>query len=360
MSSTKRQEYRRKNLIYGAILLLLMGGVYVYRNYLTPNTPPTEQQENQNTVRFSGKTMGTVPYNVTYIDPQRRNFKAQFDSLLRQFNQSLSTYIPDSEISRFNNQKDTLYFDLPYFRPVLQASREVWQATKGAFDPTVLPLVNAWGFGPDKKKSPSEAELDSIRELVNFPAVQFDEEKVWKTDSRIQLDFSAIAKGQAVDVLGRFLEAQKIENYLVEVGGEVRCRGRNGSNEVWTIGIEDPVKVSEGKIVPLARVKLQNRSMATSGNYRNFYVKDGKRYVHTISPQTGNPIEHRLLSVSVLAPTCMKADAYATAFMVLGREKAQEIVAADPDLEAFFIYDEEGELATAQSAGMEKIAEPIQ
>lgn len=355
-AATERQKYRRNNLLYGAFLLLLMGAVYIYRNTVQRSAVPSEPPpENEALVQFRGQTMGTVPYQVKYLDQEKRHFKAACDSLLRVFNQSLSTYIPDSEISRFNHQQDTLLFELPYFYPVLLTSRKVWEKTEGAFDPTVFPLVNAWGFGPGQKESPTAATLDSLRQLVNFPAVQFDEQQVWRTQPNLQLDFSAIAKGQAVDVIGAFLEEQGVRDYLVEIGGEVRCRGKNPENEVWRIGIEDPVAAGEGKIRPLARVLLQDKSMATSGNYRNFYMKDGKRYVHTISPQTGYPVEHDLLSVSVLAPDCMQADAFATAFMVIGRQEAKRILEQEPELEAFFIYDDNGKLATEYTAGLSRL-----
>ncbi|MEM6299261.1 MAG: FAD:protein FMN transferase, partial [Bacteroidota bacterium] len=292
--------------------------------------------------------------NVRNIDEQGRDFLPQFDSLLKDFNQALSTYIPNSEISTFNRgETDTVYFKLPYFYPVLVAAREVWQKTDGTFDPTVFPLVQAWGFGPDgKTKDLSDATVDSLKALVDFGSIKFDDTKVWKTKPNVQLDFSAIAKGYAVDILGEYLETQDVGSYVVEVGGEVRCKGKKPSGDVWAIGIEDPTKSANDR-VPLGRVFLEDRSMATSGNYRNFYVRDGKRYVHTINPRTGYPIEHQLLSASVLTKDCMRSDAYATAFMVMGREQSMALAEKYPSLEAFLVYDDEGYLKTTQTAGLE-------
>ncbi|MGF1532610.1 MAG: FAD:protein FMN transferase [Bernardetiaceae bacterium] len=346
----QRKAYQRKNLIYGFGLLTLMGIVYLYRN---AQAPPPPQPATKNLIYFSGQTMGRITYNVKYIDPTQTNYQGQVDELLRAFNQSLSTYIPDSEISRFNApDSDTLTFESPYFPVVLVSARRVWEITEGAFDPTVFPLVSAWGFGPNKKDTLPETAVDSLLGLVNFPALGFDAEKVWKSDTRIQLDFSAIAKGQAVDVVADFLAQQGIQNYLVEIGGELRAAGKNDKGEAWTVGIEDPIKAGAGERALLARLSLDGKGMATSGNYRNFYYKNGRRYVHTIDPKTGFPIEHQLLSVSVIAPTCMEADAFATAFMVMGLEKAQQIIANQPQLQAFFIYETESGIQTAVTPGL--------
>ena len=170
---------------------------------------------------------GSIQYNVKYIDSTQRNFKKEIDALLKAFNQSLSTYIPDSEISRFN--RDTLLeFSTPFFYPVLAKSKEVSEATEQAFDPTVAPLVNTWGFGRNKETpEPSPQTIDSLKQLIGFDKLDFDEKSVRKTESRLQLDFSAIAKGYAVDIVADFLTSRGIQNYMVDIGGELACRGKN-------------------------------------------------------------------------------------------------------------------------------------
>ncbi|MCK5701003.1 MAG: FAD:protein FMN transferase, partial [Cyclobacteriaceae bacterium] len=264
----------------------------------------------------------------------------------------LSTYIPESEISRFNNGTDCSEFESDYFLPVLKSSQEVYVSSGGAFDPTVGPLVNAWGFGPDKSMVPDSSVVDSLMQLVGYDKIHFDEEKVCKDVPKMKLDFSAIAKGYAVDVVADFLETNGIKNLLVEIGGELICRGTKNDEKPWRTAIEDPsVEVYEQKI--LAVVNLKNRAVATSGNYRNYYVRDGVKYVHTINPSTGYPISHTLLSASVFADNCMIADAYATAFMVLGVEKSKAVLSKNKSLDAYLIYSgEDGELSTYITEGI--------
>ncbi len=294
--------------------------------------------------------MGPIVYNIKYSDGQKRNFQITIDSLLRDFNQSLSTYIDDSEISNFNTYGELIYSS-PYFYPVLSLSKEVFTSTKGAFDPTIAPLVNAWGFGPEKRRDTENINADSLKNLTGFEKISFDTDEV-RGDSNVQLDFSAIAKGYAVDIVSEFLEARGIEDYMVEIGGEVKCLGRNPEGKAWRIGIEDPTVSFENREL-FATAIIQKGSLATSGNYRNYYEKEGKLYAHTISPFTGYPVEHSLLSVSVFSKNCMRADALATGFMVLGFEKSLEIVNQMDSVEAFFIYaDEVGELIGLATEGV--------
>ena len=344
MSNTK------KNALYSLFLLALMGAVWLYRSQITP--PP--KSENQTPLfSFQGKTMGTT-YTVKYLADKDLNLKSSTDSILKIFNQSLSTYISDSEISQFN-QRDSLQFKLPYLYPILEKSVEIHEVTNGAFDPTVMPLVNAWGFGPEKRAEMPQNEVDSLLKLIGFSEIQFDNKNIQKLEKNIQLDFSALAKGYGVDVVAQFLETQNIENYLVEIGGETICKGLNNKNLTWKIGIDNPKANEDQKITGI--VQLQNRAIATSGNYRNFYIRDGKKYAHTISPKTGYPVEHSLLSASVFAPDCMTADAYATAFMVAGTEMAKTIAEKMPELDVFLIYEEEGKLQTYASKGIQEFIE---
>lgn len=316
------------------MLLAAVAAVWFYRNTLNTG------DDAHDLVSFAGQTMGTT-YSIKYLDEEHRNFKQGIDSLLEVFNQSLNHYLPDSEISRFNRE-DTFYFQLPYFYPVLEKSKEVYESTGGAFDPTVAPLVNAWGFGPDTTQTPSKAKVDSLLQYIGFDKITFNQEYVAKTEAGVQLNFSAIAKGYGVDVVARYLADQGIKNLMVEIGGEVVARGVNAQHDVWRIGINNPDQ--PGRLT--AAVALDDQAIATSGDYMNFYEKEGKRYAHTLNPATGYPVEHTALSVSVVADDCMTADAYATAFMVLGLEKARQVLEKNPSLDAYIIYDENGQNKT--------------
>ena len=338
----------KKNRIYPVLLVMAVFIVWLIRqNVQKPHS------EKLIKVSFNGETMGTY-YNIIYLHPDGVNFKPSIDSLLLVWNRSLSTYIPDSEISRFN-QGTSFRFESPYFYPVLVKSREVFQATDGAFDPTVMPLVNAWGFGPADKEIPDSARVAELKELVDFNKIIFDSIEVKKTKPGMSLDFSAIAKGYGVDIVGKFIEHKGIENYLVDIGGEITCRGINDRGSAWTTGIEDPdVELLERKIK--AVIEVTDKSIATSGNYRNFYVKDGKKYAHTIDPHTGYPVEHSMLSTTVIANDCMTADAYATAFMVLGIDEAIRLINEHPEMDAYFIFsDNEGKIQTFMTDGFRSI-----
>ena len=234
-----------------------------------------------------------------------------------------------------------------YFTDIFNLSKEIHSNTTGAFDPTVGPLVNAWGFGFTDRMKVDQNVVDSLLPLVNFHKVKIAENKVIKEDSRIQFDFNAIAQGYSVDLVGKLLESKGIENYLIDIGGEVLAKGKKPNGDLWEVGIEKPKdNASYGEGLQ-AIVKLENKALATSGNYRKFYEVNGIRYSHTIDPKTGYPVQHSLLSVSVLADECATADAYATAFMVLGLEKSKTLLNEFKNLDAYFIYsDEHGNLKT--------------
>ena len=280
--------------------------------------------------------MGKIQYNITYFHPDSLDLSEEVDSLLKVWNQSLSTYIPNSEISRFN--RDSCFtFESQYFLPVLKTSKIVYENTSGAFDPTVGPLVNAWGFGPDDPNYPDSSKVDSLRNFIGFDKISFDEKKVCKTIREAQIDFSAIAKGYAVDVVADFIKSHGVKNVLVEIGGELVCFGDKGNDNPWVAGIEDPdVSIDEQRL--LAKVNLRDRAMATSGNYRNYYVKDGIKYSHTIDPSTGFPVQRNILSATVFADDCMTADAYATAFMVLGIDGSKKVLENTMGIDAFLVY----------------------
>ncbi len=291
-------------------------------------------------------------YHFTYESPE--NYQSQIEEELQRFNASLSPFEPHSLISRFNSNDSTARAD-GWFTAVFTRAKEVWQDTEGAFDPTVSPLINAWGFGFKSGIPVTPAVVDSLWQLVGMERVSLADGRLRKDDARMTLDFSAIAKGFAVDVVASFLRAQGVENYLVEIGGEVAARGRNARGELWRVGIDTPDEnnVAGGDIQEV--VVLDDAALATSGNYRNFRIVDGKRVAHTIDPTTGYPAVHSLLSATVLAPDCMTADAYATAFMVLGVEKSLEIAERHDDMETYLIYAvDSAESAVAMTSGMEE------
>ncbi len=333
---------RWKNITYSLILLGSVILVWKYR-----------QSKASEPIKIEGETMGTT-YHITYFDPLKRNFKKEVDSLLKIFNQSLNTYLPSSEISGFNKGKLHV-FDLPFFLPVLEKSQEVFQLSEGAFDPTVMPLVNAWGFGPEKKLDADSIKIDSIKKFVGFDKLYFNKDSLWKEDHRVQLDFSAIAKGYGVDEVARFIKSKGVESLFVEIGGEISTMGKNiKSDRAWEAGILDPGSTYSNRVFK-AYVLLTDKSMATSGNYFNFFEKNGKKYSHTIDPLSGYPVQREILSASVFAADCMSADAWATAFMVMGHQKAIDLLEKHPELDAFLIYSTENGIKTFVTKGIEPL-----
>ncbi|MDR7128456.1 thiamine biosynthesis lipoprotein [Algoriphagus sp. 4150] len=328
----------RKNIIYSIVLLVAIMLVYSWRNRdKTESTVTEDAVVVADKMTFSGKTMGTT-YNVTYLDEENRGLQKSIDSLLVVFNQSLSTYIPDSELSRFNLH-DTLVFDLPYLLPILEASKTIYENTNGAFDPTVGPLVNIWGFGPSGPELKDSVDIRKLLATVGFSKIEFDQNQLRKKEPGIYLDFSAIAKGYGSDVIADFLKNRGIENYLVEIGGELVANGVNEKGELWKVGVNRPEESANAADL-MGIIALQDRAMATSGNYRNFYMLDSVRISHTINPATGYPVNHTLLSATVLADNCMTADAYATAMMVMGIDEAINLDEKLDKIEVFLIYDD--------------------
>ncbi|WP_372641702.1 FAD:protein FMN transferase [Ancylomarina sp.] len=314
-------------------------------------------QPTKNDYQFNeGYIWGTI-YHIIYDNSKGGDLHDEIKAKMNEFDLSLSTYKPNSTISRVNNNDSTVVLD-PYFKTVFNRSIEISKATNGAFDMTIAPLVNAWGFGFKNKLDPEDIPVDSLLQIIGFNKVRMINDKIIKNDPRIMFDASAIAKGYGVDVIANFLENKGISNYMVEIGGEIRVKGVSNKNRSWRVGIDKPIDDATLQKREIQDVlSLVDGAMATSGNYRQFYIKNGKKYAHTIDPKLGYPIQHSLLSASVIAPDCMTADAYATAFMVLGLEKSVTIVENDPNLNAYFIYtDEEGKYQTYSS---DKIKEMI-
>ncbi len=286
----------------------------------------------------SGEAFGTS-FSVQFIDEEEFDFSSSYDSIVSVINTSMSTYSKDSDISRINRGDTAIVIDT-HFKKVFTASKKIYKETEGAFDPTIGVLVNAWDFGPEGKIVALDSlKIDSLLISVGLDKVILKEGNIVKTDPRTFIDFNALAKGYAVDVFAEFLESKGFKNYLVEIGGEIRGKGSNITKQKpWRIGVEDPNfdgSQSYSKII-----SLHNAAMATSGGYRKYKVdENGERYIHILDAKTGYPLKSNLLAVSVIAPTCMEADAYATALMSMGLERSKEFLKTHPELKVFFIYE---------------------
>lgn len=305
-------------------------------------------------VKIEGYAQGTT-YQITYLDKKNRDFQPEIDSILTDFDKSVSTYLPSSIISRINRNEKNVKTD-KYFNTCFNKAKEVWKNTEGAFDPTVYPLVNAWGFGPGKKQTIEKKLVDSILKFVGMELIELKNNKIIKKDPRVALDFNAFAQGYSVDVVSDFLNSKGINAYIVEIGGEVYAKGRNVNNQNWTIGIEKPIDNKE-TVNPLKAIaKLENMAVSTSGNYRRFTIIDGVKYAHHLNPKTGYPTNNNLLSASVFAKDCITTDANATGLLVMGLEKAKLFLEAHKELEAYLIYsDEKGNYKIYETSGLKDI-----
>ncbi|HRY97695.1 MAG TPA: FAD:protein FMN transferase [Bacteroidales bacterium] len=304
-------------------------------------------------VHFQGEAQGTY-YALTYYDAQHRNLQPAVDSLLRAFDLEASLWVEQSTLSQIN-RNDTSYSLGPHMQEMLQLSLRIARESQGAFDITVGPLVNAWGFGFREGRKPQQATIDSLLQLTGAGRFRVEGDKVVKSDARVELDLNAIAQGYSVDLLGAFLEEQGIQNFLVDIGGEVLARGKKADGSDWRVGIERPAESPDAPRELQDVVRLTDLAMATSGSYRKFYEQDGVKYSHTIDPATGYPVTHRLLSASVMAGSVALADAYATVLMVLGPEKAKAFILGRKDLEAYLIFtNEDGAYETWVSPGLEQ------
>jgi thiamine biosynthesis lipoprotein len=304
------------------------------------------KQETKNT-KLAGSVFGTT-YSVIYNSDE--NYQIEFDSLFAVINKSMSTYIPDSDISKLNRNETVLIDD--HFLNVFNTSNTIYKATNGAFDPTIGAVVNAWDFGPEGKIVALDSlKIDSLMLGVGFNKVSVKNNTITKPESTF-IDFNAIAKGYGVDVIGIFLESKNVENYLVEIGGEIRSHGMNVEKQShWKVGVEMPHFDGEQSLINA--ISLHNEAMATSGTYRKFKVDNqGNRYSHIIDTKSGYPSKTNLLSISVIADNCMTADAYATAFKAMGIEKTQDFLITHPKLKVFLIFENnQNELETLSLNG---------
>lgn len=298
----------------------------------------------------SGSVFHTL-YHIKYESDKALTEK--IDNELQKFNLSLNPFNPNSTIAKVNRNEPVEVDE--WFKEVFNKSMEVSKNSDGVFDITCAPLVNLWGFGFSKKDSITPEMIDSLKTFVGYQKVRLEGNKVIKDDPRLLLNCSAIAKGYSSDIIARLLEREGVENYMVEIGGEVTMKGVNPKGECWRIGINKPEDDSTGirneieEVVQLCK----KGGVATSGNYRNYYVKDGKKYAHTIDPRTGYPAEQSILSATIVANDCMTADAYATAFMAMGLDKARQMAEKLPEIEYYVIYaDENGKHRIEYSKGM--------
>lgn len=309
--------------ICGLILLIVI--------YILP-------QKDLKIYKMTGAAQGTY-YAITYCAVNNENLQPEVDSLLRKVDRSVSSYLLTSLISRLNNNDSTAKADQIY-ETVFKKSVEVSANSGGAFDITVGPLVNAWGFGFSKKAQVDQAMVDSLLPLVGYRKISLVKGKLIKSDPRIRIDFDAIAQGYTSDLIGQFMESKGIVNYLIDVGGEVLGKGQKPDGNSWSVAIEMPARNSIDERKIQAILMLKDKAISTSGSYRKYYEENGTRYSHTIDPSNGYPVKHNLLSVSVLADDCITADAYATAFMVMGVEKSKIFLSSHSEMEAYFISDD--------------------
>lgn len=311
----------------------------------------TCNSKKNNLVTIEGEAQGTT-WHISYLSEDRTNYKQAIDSILKDIDLSLSTYTPVSIISRINNNEPDIIVDT-YFIKVFNKSMEVSERTGGLFDVTVGPLVNTWGFGFTKRASIDSARIDSILQFVNYKMLKLEGNRLIKEKKGIQLDFNAIAQGYSVDVLAAYLEKRGIKNYLVELGGELIAKGKKNTDN-WKVGIDQPLQNASTERKLEAIIELNNRALCTSGNYRKFYEENGKKYAHILDPRTGYPARQNILSATVIADEAMTADAYATAFMVMGLERSKQFLAENKDLnlEVFFIYDENNAWKTYTSESL--------
>ena len=313
--------------------LLAVGTVWILRSHTQ-----TKMQKNE------GQIFGTS-YHFKY--KYRENLEQVLINELKDVDNALSSFNKNSIISKVNRNEAVALNEK--FTTVFNLAQEVSKETDGAFDITVWPLVNIWGFGTKQRTAVDSAQIDSLLPYIGYKKIAIEGGKVVKKDARTQLDFSAIAKGYGVDCVARVLDKYGVKDYMLEIGGEVVVKGKNAEGKAWGIGLQKPKSGAQGETFQTV-IHLDKGALATSGNYYNFYEKDGKKYAHTIDPKTGRPVVHSLLSATVYAPSCAEADAYATAFMVMGTEKAIMLLKKHPRLQAFLIYDDNGTLNTWHTA----------
>lgn len=303
-----------------------------------------------------GQIFGTT-YHITYAGTN--DLDKEIRAELQRVDDALSMFNKQSVLSKFNRNEK---YDVSNarFNDVVRLSLQLSRETDGAFDITVAPLVNEWGFGFKHRERINASKIDSLRAFVGYDKLFYEGDRLNKRDSRVTIDCGAVAKGYGVDCVARLLSSKGCTNYMVEIGGEVVVKGKNAKGKKWTIGINKPVDDSTKTVNEVQSVlHVSDCGIATSGNYRNFYYVDGRKVSHTIDPKTGQPVQHSLLSATVLTPSCAKSDALATSFMVMGLDRAKVFLAKHKDVQAYFIFaDGQGKYNVWMTEGMQKLTEP--
>ncbi len=319
---------KQRSLVIALLAVIAIICLLVFRRSGSQATASYQHNE--------GTVFGTL-YHAKYL--YDRDLQAELEAELQKVDASLSMFNPQSTISKINRNETDETDEM--LSEVLKLSFTIYEATNGAFDPTVAPLVNAWGFGFKSGQMPDSTQVDSLLALVGLSHIHLDGNKLTKDNPLSILDFSAIAKGYGVDRAAQVLRNHDIKNFMVEIGGEIVTEGVNEKGEPWRIGINKPDDDSTSTNTELQDViELSGKAIATSGNYRNYYIKDGRKIAHTINPKTGYPAQQDILSSTVIAPTCAEADAFATAFMVLGTKAANRVLEKQPQLETYFITND--------------------
>lgn len=328
------------------LLILIFGSIWIIRSQQN-----TVFQQNQ------GFVFGTI-YHITYQSDE--DLQTGIEAELKRVDNEFSMFNKQSTVSKINRGDKPELSDM--FCELWNLSSRINKDTNGAFDVTVAPLVNAWGFGFKSGKMPDKAQVDSLKQYIGMDKLKLvnvgGKRYIEKANKNIMVDFSAIAKGFGSDVVARYLESKGIQNFMIEIGGEVVTKGMSPKRLPWKIGVTKP---SDDKAQANNEIQtilnVTDKAMATSGNYRNFYYKNGKKYAHTIDPKSGYPVQHSLLSSTVLAKTCAEADAYATSFMVMGIDKAEKIIDRHNDLMGYLIYDDNGKNKVWYSKNLKKNVE---
>lgn len=332
---------------YFIALVVFIGSFSIFY-FLRPNKEEPTLTYFSNSAEIFGSY-----YHIKY--QYTKDLQPQIDSILQAYDESVSPYKPNSIVSRINRNDSNVVLD-KWMETLIKKGIQIGNETNGAFDITIQPLVEAWGFSFKQKREMTPGLVNRLKSLVDYRKIKVLNHKLLKDDPSITVDCISMGDGYATDIIADFLEANNIKNYLIEIGGEIRVKGINGSNEVWSLGIDKPIDLTDSTNSEIQQViALNSGALSTSGNYRNFYYKDGKKYAHTIDPKTGYPVQHSLLSATIVAPSCIDADAYSTACMVIGLEKSLQLVKRIPQIEGYFIYtDSKGSMQVIYTNGFKK------
>lgn len=322
--------------------------------YFSPFKNKTKDKAKVEYIHNEGTTQGTY-YSATYLQPEGIDLQKKIEERLHKFDTSLSTYIPQSVISRINRNEPTVKTDSD-FEVMFNEAMKVSKVTNGAFDITVGPLVKAWGFGFGNSNHSKIPNVKEILPHIGYHKVRIESHKLIKDDPQILVDANALAQGQSSDIIAKLFESNGCKNYMIDIGGEIVCKGINKEGKKWQIGIDKPVDDSTSANNGIQTIlSITDRGLTTSGNYRKYYYLNGKKYAHEIDPRNGYPVVHQLLSATVVAPTCIQADAYATAFMVIGTDSSLQVCKSIPDMDCYLIYvDDKGKNQVVYTEGFKK------